>query len=135
MEAENKTIAYESFGQDVSRMSLDTLELAEQLLRKSLNIGFEWNILEEAQQVIDELQIMQEIFSQQTIVMKDFEKVLKRLCASAVASATGQSEDGQQRAVDRIDAMINEIDQRRSELESMERLQTKTRAQVGRPYH
>jgi hypothetical protein len=130
-QAENKTIAYEGFGRDVSRISIDTLESAEQLLRKSLNIGFEWSILEEAQQVIDELQIMQEIFSQQISAMRDFDKHLCELLSHAVAFDKDQTDLGRQKARDRIEAMVTDMDRRRQELASMERLQTKTRSQVS----
>lgn len=131
LQAENKTIAYEGFGRDVSRISIDTLDSAEQLLRKSLNIGFEWSILEEAQQVIDELQIMQEIFSQQISVMRDLDKALRELLSHAVDADPDQTDLGRQKARDRIEAMVTDMDQRRDELASMERLQTKTRSQVS----
>ena len=135
MQAENKTIAYEGFGRDVSRISIDTLESAEKLLRKSLNIGFEWSILEEAQQVIDELQIMQEIFSQQITVMTQLDRVLQEMLSHAVDAHPDQTVLGRQKARDRIEAMVTDMDQRRDELASMERLQTKTRSQVRmKPY-
>lgn len=131
MQAENKTIAYEGFGRDVSRISIDTLESAEQLLRKSLNIGFEWSVLEEAQQVIDELQIMQEIFSQQMNVMRDLDRMLQEMLSHAVDANPDQTDQGRQKARERIEAMVTDMDQRRDELASMERLQTKTRSQVS----
>ena len=130
-QAENKTIAYEGFGRDVSRISIETLEPAEQLLRKSLNIGFEWSILEEAQHVIDELQIMQEIFSQQISAMRSFDKHLCELLSHAVDTDNDQTDLGRQKARDRVEAMVTDMDQRRQELASMERLQTKTRSQVS----
>ncbi|CAI6054529.1 unnamed protein product [Clonostachys chloroleuca] len=128
--AEKKTIAYEGFGRDVSRISLDSLESAEKMLRRSLNIGFEWSILEEAQQVIDELQIMQEIYSQQISVMKDLIKVLNSLSTRAFDAIPGQDTDGRKQAMDRVKSTVADITQRRDELISMERLQTKTRSQL-----
>lgn len=115
----------------MGRISIDTLESAEHLLRKSLNIGFEWSILEEAQQVIDELQIMQEIFSQQMAVMRDLYKVLQGLVSHAILpSERDQRFQDRRRAHDDVESVIADMDQRREELASMERLQTKTRAQV-----
>src|SRR5512142_1290950 len=73
--SEMKTLAYERFGRDVGSINAsDSAENGEELIRKSLNISFEWSVLVEAQHIIDELQIMQEIFSQQIIVVSDFEK-------------------------------------------------------------
>lgn len=100
------------------------------MLRRSLNIGFEWSILEEAQQVIDELQIMQEIYSQQISVMKDLIKVLNSLSTRAFDAIPGQDTDGRKQAMDRVKSTVADITQRRDELISMERLQTKTRSQV-----
>jgi hypothetical protein len=114
----------------VTRISLDSLESAEKMLRRSLNIGFEWSILEEAQQVIDELQIMQEIYSQQISVMKDLIKVLNSLSTRAFDAIPGQDTDGRKQAMDRVKSTMADITQRRDELISMERLQTKTRSQV-----
>ncbi|KAF4123894.1 CorA-like Mg2+ transporter protein [Geosmithia morbida] len=129
--AENKTIAYEGFGRDVSRISIDHFQSAEHLLRRSLNIGFEWAILAEAQQVIDELQIMQEIFTQQMSVMRDLGRALNSLTNRTFHPADdGQALEDHLKACEDIESVITDMDQRREELASMERLQTKTRAQV-----
>lgn len=161
--AERKTYAYEAFGRDISRISSDTLESAEQLLRKSLNIGVEWNILVEAQNVIEELQVMQEIFTQQINVLKDCHKALKTIhwnpspkvnyfgkedSFSASSFSSNAPGDGspispravmssaetagvlQEAAMDRMMSLIADMEQRREELVSMEKLQNKTRSQL-----
>ncbi|KAK0392707.1 hypothetical protein NLU13_2202 [Sarocladium strictum] len=163
--AERKTYAYEAFGRDISRISSDTLESAEQLLRKSLNIGVEWNILVEAQNIIEELQVMQEIFSQQITVLKDCHKALKTIHWNASPKVDyfgkedpfpsinsggggGGGDDGsplspravmsssetalalQDAAMDRMASLIADMEQRREELASMEKLQNKTRSQL-----
>ncbi|PHH91890.1 hypothetical protein CDD83_9911 [Cordyceps sp. RAO-2017] len=68
--AEQKTMAYEAFGEAVTGMNKQESAHSnnEDLLRKSLNINFEWSVLIDAQHVIDELQIMQEVFTQQLAV-------------------------------------------------------------------
>lgn len=116
------------------------METAEQLLRKSLNIGFEWSILEEATQVIDELQIMQEIFLQQIRVMAELSKVLQVAADLAEKSAAAkftredvtaeEPEDGRRKAIERIESITLDMTQRLEELQSMEKLQHKTRQQV-----
>lgn len=110
----------------------------EQLLRRSLNIGFEWSILVEAQQVIDELQIMQEIFAQQAAVMREFERDLKSMHWNVKAKhGVAAHEEArtermkQERALERVSSLVSDMEQRRDELASMERLQTKTRSQVS----
>lgn len=91
----------------------------------------------EAQQVIDELQIMQEIFAQQSAVMKEFERNLKSLHWSAKAKngtvneEVGSERMNQERALERVASLVSDMEQRRDELASMERLQTKTRSQVS----
>ena len=127
--AEKKTIAYAEFGDAVSQISIQTLEAVEKLIRRSLNIGFEWSILVEAQQVIDELQIMQEIFAQQVTVMKDFDKTLRAMYRNARPTTEGETVI-RQRALEGVGSLVTDMEQRRDELASMERLQTKTRAQV-----
>lgn len=137
--ADKKTVAYEGFGDAVSRISVDSLETVEHLLRRSLNIGFEWSILVEAQQVIDELQIMQEIFTQQATVMRTFERILKTMPRGVKAKHGGPVPAGvdagpektkQQSILEGVSSLISDMEQRREELASMERLQTKTRAQL-----
>jgi len=114
-----KMMAYERFGRDVGTINAhDSAEDAEELIRKSLNISFEWSVLEEAQHIIDELQIMQEVFKQQVDVMKDFEEALKSMTTS---SAT----------LERAAALIRDMEMRRDELAGLEGLQTKTRMQVS----
>ena len=119
--------------------------MAENLLRKSLSIGFEWAILEEATQVIDELQIMQEIYLQQIKVMGELGKVLKKAsdrADKAVGKASGDGAsaegtsgeevvDGRRKAMERIESIMSDMTQRHDELRSMEKLQHKTRQQVG----
>lgn len=134
--AENKTIAYEGFGLDLSRISLETLESAEKLLRKSLNISFEWSILEEAQQVLDELQIMQEIFDEQIRIIRELDRLLADLLSidphvhQRPASPASGVRDTWQKARDRIDGLVADMEQRKDELEGMEVLQMKTRVQL-----
>lgn len=121
--------------------SLSSLQTVEHLLRRSLNIGFEWSILVEAQQVIDELQVMQEIFTQQASVMRELERHLKAMPRSARAKHGGQvpvididneasKKFKQQRVLEGVSSLLSDMEQRRDELASMEKLQTKTRAQV-----
>lgn len=130
-------MAYEGFGRDVNTISIDSLDSAEKLLRKSLNIGFEWSILVEAQHVIDELQIMQEIFTQQIIVLKDFEKALKSISESATVKDREVRPDERHwtmRTLNRVSELMSDTEQRRNNLAEMEKLQTKTRAQVSGPF-
>jgi hypothetical protein len=120
-----KTMAYEKFGQDVNAINApDSVEDAEELIRKSLNISFEWSVLVEAQHIIDELQIMQEIFTQQIVVMRDFEKALKDLGGKVSGSTLEQAA-----------TLIHDMEMRRDELAGLEKLQTKTRLQVGANQH
>ncbi|KAK3313225.1 hypothetical protein B0H66DRAFT_485544 [Apodospora peruviana] len=128
--AEKKTEAYERFGRDVKRMNAqDPLQTAEELLRKSLNIKYEWSVLMEAQNVIDQLQIMQEIFTQQITVMADFERALRGMLLSGAAAAAAQ--DARIRAtVDRAGALISEMKLRRDELANLEKRQANTRSQL-----
>jgi hypothetical protein len=72
----------------------------------------------EAQHIIDELQIMQEIFTQQIVVIRDFEKALKSMGA-------GDS------TLERAATLIRDMEMRRDELAGLEKLQTKTRVQVN----
>src|SRR5450756_1404574 len=90
MKAEMKTVSYERFGRDVHTInSVASLETVEEIIRKSLNISFEWSILMKAQHVIDELQIMQEIFTQQIAVMRDYMKALQTIKAAQVKKLMG----------------------------------------------
>jgi hypothetical protein len=114
----------------VTKISIDNLQFAEKLLRKSLNIGFEWSILEEAQQVIDELQIMQEIFTQQISVMKSLKKIMQGMCGDDTKPPANAGIAARRKAVERVVSTIADMEQRRGELIGMEKLQTKTRGQV-----
>jgi hypothetical protein len=116
-----KTMAYERFGRDVG-LARNSVEDTEELIRKSLNISFEWSVLIEAQHIIDELQIMQEIFTQQIVVIRDFEKALKSIGAS---SST----------LERAATLIRDMEMRRDELAGLEKLQAKTRLQVSAKQH
>ena len=116
-----KTMAYERFGRDVG-LARNSVEDTEELIRKSLNISFEWSVLIEAQHIIDELQIMQEIFTQQIVVIRDFEKALKSMAAS---SST----------LERAATLIRDMEMRRNELAGLEKLQAKTRLQVSAKQH
>ncbi|KAK3376413.1 hypothetical protein B0T24DRAFT_618627 [Lasiosphaeria ovina] len=139
--AEKKTEAYERFGRDVKRMNAqDPLQTAEELLRKSLNIKFEWSVLMEAQNVIDQLQIMQEIFTAQITVMGDFEKALRAMMVggpSGAPSSLSSSEqhqpsnhDALRSAQERATALVAEMKLRRDELANLEKRQTNTRTQL-----
>ena len=103
----------------------DPLQTAEELLRKSLNIKYEWSVLMEAQNVIDQLQIMQEIFTQQITVMGDFERALR-----AMATEPWRDQDALRSALERATALIAEMKIRRTELASLEKRQMDTRSQV-----
>ncbi|KAK4238609.1 hypothetical protein C8A03DRAFT_43673 [Achaetomium macrosporum] len=121
--SEKKSEAYERFGRDVKRMNThDPLQTAEELLRKSLNIKFEWSVLMEAQSIIDQLQIMQEIFTQQITVMSDFEKALRDL--------NSEGRGGLEATLDRAGALILEMKLRREELANLEKRQANTRTQL-----
>ncbi|KAL2174042.1 uncharacterized protein P884DRAFT_280440 [Thermothelomyces heterothallicus CBS 202.75] len=121
--SEKKTEAYERFGRDVKRMNnQDPLQTDEELLRKTLNIKFEWSVLMEAQNVIDQLQIMQEIFTQQITVMGDFEKALRGL--------SSDPPDGLKTAIDRAGQLILDMKLRRDELANLEKRQANTRSQL-----
>jgi len=116
-------MAYERFGRDVSAINApDSVEDSEELIRKSLNISFEWSVLIEAQHIIDELQIMQEIFTQQIVVIRDFENALKSIGAS---SST----------LERAATLIRDMEMRKNELAGLEKLQAKTRVQVSAKQH
>ncbi|KAK4225199.1 hypothetical protein QBC38DRAFT_269104 [Podospora fimiseda] len=121
--SEKKSEAYERFGRDVKKMnSQDPLQTTEELLRKSLNIKFEWSVLMEAQNLIDQLQIMQEIFTQQITVVTDFERALRGM--------TPEVPDGFKSAVERAADLIAEMKLRRDELNNLERRQANTRSQL-----
>ena len=121
--------AYSRFGRDVKRMNAeDPLQTAEELLRKSLNIKFEWSVLMEAQSVIDQLQIMQEIFTQQITVMGDFERALRTM-----GTEPARDQEALQSAAKRAEALIAEMKLRRTELANLEKRQADTRSQVHIP--
>ncbi|KAK4204602.1 hypothetical protein QBC40DRAFT_272606 [Triangularia verruculosa] len=123
--SEKKTEAYERFGRDVKRMNThDPLQTAEELLRKSLNIKFEWSVLMEAQNLIDQLQIMQEIFTQQITVMGDFEKALRAMSPESQGSPDLKS------ALARAATLIEDMKLRRDELSNLEKRQANTRSQL-----
>lgn len=116
--AELKQIAYESFGREIGTWRLeDLLANADELIRKSFNIRVEWSVLEEAQHIIDELQVMQEIFSQQITVMSDLHTALE---SSGVADTT----------LERAADLMHDMKMRRAELAGLEDLQAKTREQL-----
>jgi hypothetical protein len=102
--------------------SQDPLQTAEELLRKTLNIKFEWSALMEAQNVLDQLQIMQEIFTQQITVMSDFEKALRGLSC--------EPHDGLKSALERAAGLVLDMKLRRDELANLEKRQANTRSQV-----
>jgi hypothetical protein len=75
---------------------------------------------------------MQEIFTQQIKVVEELGKVLEgSINARKEALGAENTEDGKQKAMDRIHSLTLDMDQRRAELHSMELLQTKTRSQVS----
>lgn len=126
--AEKKTESYERFGRDVKRMNtLDPLQTSEELLRKSLNIKYEWSVLMEAQNVIDQLQIMQEIFTQQITIMTDFEKVLRGLGSGPWPD---QHPNGLPSTLERASSLIADMKSNRDELADLEKRQAKTRTQI-----
>ncbi|RDA83237.1 hypothetical protein CP532_5799 [Ophiocordyceps camponoti-leonardi (nom. inval.)] len=115
--AEMKTMIYERFGRDVNTIDLNGItdsSEAEKLLRKSLNVHLEWSVLVEAQHIIDELQIMQQVFNHQLCVVRDFQSAI---------SETGSP------VRERAAALIADIEMRRDELVELERLPSKTREQ------
>lgn len=83
---------------------------------------------------------MQEIYMQQIKVMGELGKVLKNAADLAEKSAVRKAiadqaapeehEDERQKAIERIEAIILDMTQRFDELQSMEKLQHKTRQQV-----
>ena len=104
----------------------DPLQTSEELLRKSLNIKYEWSVLMEAQNVIDQLQIMQEIFTQQITLMTDFEKVLRGLSTGNPAFQV----DGLPSTLERAGSVIADMKSNRDELADLEKRQAKTRTQI-----
>ena len=118
----------------------DPLQTAEELLRKSLNIKYEWSVLMEAQNVIDQLQIMQEIFTQQITVMGDFERALRAtiLAAGGANNTQGgptntvpvEQDTRFKSTLDRASALISEMRLRRDELSNLEKRQANTRTQL-----
>ncbi|KAH8179959.1 corA-like mg2+ transporter protein [Sarocladium implicatum] len=147
--AERKTFAYEAFGRDMGRISAGTWETTERLLRKSLNIGAEWKVLMEAQNIIEELQVMQDIFTQQITVLRDCHKALGSMpwvwggldshFGSEGPDSLQQSpqylhrwakQELQAPAMDKIANLMAEMEQRRENLASMEKMQNKTRSQL-----
>jgi hypothetical protein len=148
MKAEMKTMSYERFGRDVNTInSVASLETVEEIIRKSLNISFEWSILMKAQHVIDELQIMQEIFTQQVTVMRDYLKALETIRAVRLSelNTIDPSDAGHDiynerindldTSLERASALISNMEMRREELTNLEKLQAKTRAQVSLQVH
>jgi hypothetical protein len=128
-----KTVSYERFGRDVHTMNTQaSLETVDGITRRWLNISFEWSILMNAQRIIDELQIMQEIFTKQITVMRDFLKALENIKA-----VQGPDENGGERLKDlsssteRAAVLIANMEMRREELANLESLQAKTKAQVS----
>lgn len=107
--------------------TLDPLRTSEELLRKSLNIKYEWSVLMEAQNVIDQLQIMQEIFTQQITIMTDFEKVLRSLGSSPWPM---QHPEGLPSTLERAASLIADMKSNRDELADLEKRQAKTRTQI-----
>lgn len=104
----------------------DPLQTSEELLRKSLNIKYEWSVLMEAQNVIDQLQIMQEIFTQQITIMTDFEKVLRGLSSGHPPFQL----DGLPSTLERAGSLIADMKSNRDELADLEKRQAKTRTQI-----
>jgi hypothetical protein len=100
----------------------DPLQTAEELLRKSLNVKFEWSVLMEAQKVIDELQILQDVYTAEITVMSDFEKALRDL--------TSEPHDGIKHTLDRAADLILDMKLRRDELANLEKRQANTRSQL-----
>jgi len=122
-------MTYERFGQYISTINAhDSLETVEELIRNSLKITFEWSVLIEAQHIIDELQIMQGIFTQQITVMRDFIKALEDMKTKARVDSTL---DDLESTLERAATLIAHMDTRKEELANLEKLQAKTRAQVS----
>ncbi len=110
-------MAYEKIKQEIKAIQLS--EYGEEAVRRQLDIGFEWSVLIEAQHIVDELQMMQEVFTQQLVVVKDLEKAIKSMG------------DGYASSLARATQLILDIELRRGELIELEKHQDKTRAQVS----
>lgn len=78
-------------------------------------------MLIEAQRLIDELQIMQEVFTQQLAVTRDLEKAIQ-----GNAKCQGPVRE-------RADEVVQDINMRREELAGLEKLATKIRLQASAP--
>jgi hypothetical protein len=130
-----KTVSYERFGRDVHTMNTQaSLETVDGITRRWLNISFEWSILMNAQRIIDELQIMQEIFTKQITVMRDFLKALENIKAVQGPDENGGSRlEDLKSSTERAAALIANMEMRREELANLESLQAKTKAQVSLP--
>jgi len=114
-------MAYEKIKREVNAAYLS--KYGEASIRQQLNISFEWSVLIEAQHIVDELQMMQEVFTQQIVVVKDLERAMRSMGGSSASTLA--------RAVQ----LIHDIEQRRDELSELEKHQDKSRAQVSaNPY-
>lgn len=123
-------MTYEAFGMDVNTINANhSWDTVEDILRKSLNIKFEWSVLIDAQHIIDELQIMQEIFTQQITVMRDFKAALESISMDSKSGSQFVPSSTTERLVN----LITDIEMRREELANLEKLQGKTRTQVNTP--
>lgn len=114
-------MAYKAFGlavRDINKHDSAPLD-HERLLRKSLNINFEWSVLTETQHIIDELHIMQDVFNQQLAVVRDLNQAMDR-----------NAKYGKQ-VCERAGDLIEDIGLRIEELAGLERLATKIRLQVS----
>jgi hypothetical protein len=133
--AEMKTMSYERFGRDLHTMNTQaSLETVDGIIRRWLNISFEWSIFMTAQRIIDELQIMQEIFTKQITVMRDSLKALETIKAMQGPDKNGGSRwEDLKSSTERASILIANMEMRREELANLERLQAKTKAQVSLP--
>ncbi len=76
---------------------------------------------------MDELQIMQDIFTQQVTLVRDFVNALGVMRLELAENSTAKFPKS---TLERAAALVSDIEMRRDELANLEKLQTKTRLQV-----
>jgi hypothetical protein len=127
-----KTMSYERFGRDVRTMNTQaSVEAVNAITRRWLNISFEWSAFMTAQRIIDELQIMQEIFTRQITVMRDFLRALENIKAGVDVNDRGSRWEDLRASVEKASLVIANMEMRKEELADLERIQTTTKAHVS----
>ncbi|ROW01897.1 hypothetical protein VMCG_05556 [Cytospora schulzeri] len=148
-----KTVAYEAFWRNIELFSKDNQKRRSmQPSAKYLDINPEGKLLREAQDIAEELRIMIGIYNQQLSVVKDFHKCLEQLNGHPkvgskdrdtrrfIQHLRAESSHQAQAKPDRsfiplkeleyLDDMIEEVENRRTELEDLEQAALRTCQQL-----